>query len=440
MAGRMMRAARWSMRGFLLLLLLLAAGRPAVGQELPSASPARLGLDPERLERIVALVEDAVERQEVAGAVTLVARLGRVGHLEAVGWRDVERRAPMETDTLFRIASMTKAVTSVAVMQLYEAGDLLLDDPVSRFLPAFADAEVLAPGGGAGPELAPLDRPITIRHLLTHTSGLGYRFLAPPRLAPRYIAAGITDGLAQTPGTVGEMVDRLAALPLLHQPGERFTYGLGVDVLGRVVEVVSGESLADYLEAAIFEPLGMVDTGFYRDSADAGRYAAVYAPGPDGLVRVPDAPTSSADGRTVYSAGYPYDGPRTYYSGGAGLTSTISDYARFLLALLNGGEFEGARILGRRTVQLMTRDHLAGLGALDTGQRFGLGFAISGDPGATGGPRSAGAFGWLGFFNTVYWVDPEEQLVAIVMTQLYPNGQSRLTDRFEVAVYSAIVN
>ena len=418
------------------LVLLLAAVGPAVGQDLPSSPPARLGLDPARLGRIVTLVEEAVERQEIAGAVTLVARLGRVGHLEAVGWRDIERRAPMETDTLFRIASMTKAVTSVAAMQLYENGALLLDDPVSRHLPAFADVEVLAPGDGT----APLDRPLTIRHLLTHTSGLGYRFLAPPRLAPRYIAAGITDGLAQTPGTVGEMVDRLAALPLLHQPGERFTYGLGTDVLGRVVEVVSGESLADYMEAEIFEPLGMVDTGFFRDPADAGRYASVYAPGPDGLVKVADAPVSSADGRTVYSAGYPYDGPRTYHSGGAGLTSTVSDYARFLLALLNGGELDGARILGRRTVQLMTRDHLAGLGAAGAGLRFGLGFAISDDPGVTGGPRSAGAFGWLGFFNTVYWVDPEEQLVAIVMTQLYPNDRSRLTDRFEVAVYSAVVN
>ncbi len=418
------------------LLLLLVAGRPAAGQDLPTAPPARLGLDPDRLGRIVTLVEEAVERREVAGAVTLVARLGRVGHLEAVGWRDVERRAPMETDTLFRIASMTKAVTSVAAMQLYESGALLLDDPVSRYIPAFASVEVLGPAGG----LAPPSRPVTIRHLLTHTSGLSYRFLAPPRLATRYIEAGITDGLAQAPGTVGEMVDRLAGLPLLHQPGARFTYSLGVDVLGRVVEVVSGRSLAEYMRDEIFEPLGMLDTGFFRDPEDADRYAAVYAPGPDGLVEVPDAPVTSPDGRTVYSAGYPYDGPRTYHSGGAGLTSTISDYARFLLALLNGGELDGARILGRRTVQLMTRDHLAGLGVPDTGQRFGLGFAISGDPGVTGGPRSEGAFGWLGFFNTVYWVDPEEQLVAIIMTQLYPNNRSRLTDRFEVAVYSAIVN
>jgi len=431
MSERVMRAARWSC----VFLLSLATGSLAAGQGLLTAPPGQLGLDPDRLERIVTLVEEAVERQEVAGAVTLVARLGRVGHLEAVGWRDVEARTPMETGTLFRIASMTKAVTSVAVMQLYESGALMLDDPVSRYLPAFASVEVLAPGGGLAPA-----RPVTIRHLLTHTSGLSYRFLAPPQLATRYIEAGITDGLAQAPGTVGEMVDRLATLPLLHQPGARFTYSLGVDVLGRVVEVVSGRSLAEYMRDEIFEPLGMVDTGFFRDPADADRYAAVYAPGPDGLVEVSAEPVTSPDGRTVYSAGYPYDGPRTYHSGGAGLTSTISDYARFLLALLNGGELDGARILGRRTVQLMTRDHLAGLGVPDTGQRFGLGFAISGDPGVTGGPRSEGAFGWLGFFNTVYWVDPQEQLVAIIMTQLYPNNRSRLTDRFEVAVYSAIVN
>ena len=434
MYERVTRTARWSC----FLLLLLAVGSVAVGQDLRTAPPAQLGLDADRLEGIVTLVEEAVDRREVAGAVTLVARLGRVGHLEAVGWRDIERRAPMETGTLFRIASMTKAVTSVAAMQLYESGALLLDDPVSMYLPAFASLQVLAPG--SEPELAPLDRPVTIRHLLTHTSGLSYRFLAPPQLATRYIEAGITDGLAQAPGTVGEMVDRLVTLPLLHQPGARFTYSLGVDVLGRVVEVVSGRSLAEYMRDEIFEPLGMLDTGFFRDPADADRYAAVYAPGADGLVEVPADPVTSPDGRTVYSAGYPYDGPRTYHSGGAGLTSTISDYARFLLALLNGGELDGARILGRRTVQLMTRDHLAGLGVPATGQRFGLGFAISGDPGVTGGPRSEGAFGWLGFFNTVYWVDPEEQLVAIIMTQLYPNNRSRLTDRFEVAVYSAIVN
>ncbi len=437
--GRRSRCSTGLHQGLLLLLLLLA-GRSAAGQDVPFARPVQLGLDAGRLERIVTLVEEAVDRQEIAGAVTLVARLGRVGHLEAVGWRDIERRAPMETETLFRIASMTKAVTSVAVMQLYESGALLLDDPVSRYLPAFATVEVLTPGAGPEHSLAPLDRPITIRHLLTHTSGLSYRFLAPPQLAPRYIAAGITDGLAQTAGTIGEMVDRLATVPLLHQPGARFTYSLGVDVLGRVVEVVTGQSLADYMRDAIFEPLAMVDTGFYRDPADADRFASIYAPGTDGLVEVPDAPVSSGDGRTVYSAGYPYAGPQTYHSGGAGLTSTISDYARFLLALLNGGELEGTRILGRRTVQLMTRDHLAGLGVPGAGQQFGLGFAISGDPGVTGGPRSEGAFGWLGFFNTVYWVDPEEQLVAIIMTQLYPNNQSRLTDRFEVAVYSAIVN
>ena len=311
MFERVMRAARWSC----VFLLALATGPLAAGQDLPAAAPARLGLDPDRLARIVTLAEEAVARQEVAGAVTLVARLGRVGHLEAVGWRDIEGRAPMETDTLFRIASMTKAVTSVAAMQLYESGALLLDDPVSMYLPAFASVQVLAPVGGSGAPLGPVDRPVTIRHLLTHTSGLSYRFLTPPQLATRYIDAGITDGLAQTPGTVGEMVDRLATLPLLHQPGARFTYSLGVDVLGRVVEVVSGRSLADYMRDEIFEPLGMVDTGFFRDPGDADRYATVYAPGPDGLVEVPADPVTSPDGRTVYSAGYPYDGPRTYHSG-----------------------------------------------------------------------------------------------------------------------------
>ena len=422
------------------LLLLVSQGLAAQG--LPTAPPEQLGLSADRLERIVTLVQDAVDRNEVAGAVTLVSRLGRVGHLEAVGWRDIGRDAPMETDTLFRIASMTKAVTSVAVMQLYERGALMLTDPVSKYLPVFAAMEVLTPsgeGGGAEYTLEPA-RPISIRHLLTHTSGISYRFLSPPHLAPHYLEARITDGLSQTDGTIGEMVDRLAALPLVHQPGERFTYALGVDVLGLVVEVITGETLADYMAAEIFEPLGMVDTGFFTDPAEAERFASVYTPRDNGIAKVSESPVVSSDRRTIYSNGYPYDGPQTYYSGGAGLSSTISDYARFLQALLNGGELDRTRILGRRTVQLMTRDHLAGLGVPDTGQRFGLGFSISGDPGLTGGPRSEGAFGWLGFFNTVYWVDPEEQLVAIIMTQLYPNDLSQLTDKFEVLVYSAILD
>ena len=424
------------------LFLLLLVSRGLAAQGLPMASPVQIGLASDRLERIVALVQDAVDRNEVAGAVTLVARLGRVGHLEAVGSRDIERGAPMETDTLFRIASMTKAVTSVAVMQLYESGALMLTDPVSRYLPAFAEMQVLtrSEGGGAEYTLEPLRRPITIRHLLTHTSGLSYRFLSPPQLASHYLEADITDGLSQTDGAIGDMVDRLAELPLVHQPGERFTYSLGVDVLGRVIEVITGETLADYMAAEIFVPLGMADTGFFSDPEDAERFASIYTPSGDGIAKVSEGPVVSADRRTIYSSGYPYDGPQTYYSGGAGLSSTISDYATFLQALLNGGELDGARILGRRTVQLMTRDHLVGLGVPDRGQRFGLGFSISADSGVTGGPRSEGAFGWLGFFNTVYWVDPEEQLVAIIMTQLYPNNRSQLTDKFEVAVYSAIVN
>ena len=424
------------------VLLLLLVSRGLAAQGLPTAPPEQLGLASDRLERIVTLVQDAVNRNEVAGAVTLVARLGRVGHLEAVGFRDIERGTPMETDTLFRIASMTKAVTSVAVMQLYETGALMLTDPVARYLPAFARTEVLTPpeGGGAEYTLEPAGRPITIRHLLTHTSGISYRFLSPPSLAPYYLEAEISDGLSQTEGTIGELVDRLAGLPLAHQPGARFTYGLSVDVLGRVIEVITGETLADYMAAEIFEPLGMVDTAFYWEAADAARFASIYRPQGNGIIRLPDAPVVSADRRTIYSSSYPYDGPQTHFSGGAGLSSTISDYARLLQALLNGGELDGARILGRRTVQLMTRDHLAGVGVPDAGQRFGLGFSISGDPGLTGGPRSEGAFGWLGFFNTVYWVDPEEQLVAIIMTQLYPNNQSQLTDKFEVAVYSAILD
>ena len=429
-------------RLFLAVGLLFLFTAEATAQGLPLAPPTQLGLDPDRLDRIVELVEEAVDREEVAGAVTLVARLGRVGHLEAIGFRDRERGAPMETDTLFRIASMTKAVTSVAIMQLYETGALMLNDPVSKYLPAFTEMDVLTPPDEAGGEFTrePARRQITIRHLLTHTSGLSYRFLSPPHLAPYYLGADITDGLSQADGTIGDMVDRLATTPLLHGPGERYTYSLGVDVLGRVVELITGETLAGYMAAEMFEPLQMDDTSFFKVPGEADRYAAIYTPVGDGIGKVTDAPVSSPDNRVVYSAGYPYGEGQRYYSGGAGLTSTIGDYARFLQALLNGGELDGVRILGRKTIQLMTRDHLVGVGVPAGGNLFGLGFAISPDPGLSGGPRSEGAFGWLGFFNTVYWVDPEEQLVSIIMTQLYPNNQSELTRKFEVAVYSAIVN
>ncbi len=305
------------------VLLTLLLGQGLAAQQLPTAPPEQLGLAPDRLEQIVALVQDAVDQNEVAGAVTLVARLGRVGHLEAVGLRDIERGAPMQTDTLFRIASMTKAVTSVAVMQLYESGALMLTDPVSTYLPAFDEMEVLSRSGGGGSGTLEPANPITIRHLLTHTSGLSYRFLSPPQLAPQYIASNISDGLSQTDGTIGEMVDTLAALPLAHQPGARFTYGLSVDVLGRVIEIVTGQTLAEYMAAEIFGPLGMVDTAFYVDPEEADRFASIYRPGTEGIRKIPNSPVVSADRRTIYSAGYPYGESQTYFSGGAGLSSTI---------------------------------------------------------------------------------------------------------------------
>lgn len=412
----------------------------ALPQGLPHADAEGLGLSAERLERVDALIEDAIEREQLAGAVALIARRGQIAYLESFGMADIDDGEPMEVDSLFRIASMTKAVTSLAVMMLFEEGLFLLDDPVSHYIPAFANPRVLAPELGERGSV-PAQGEITIRHLLTHTSGLSYRFLAAPgpteTIAALYRDAGVSDGLSQTPGEIADLSAKLGELPLLFEPGTQYSYSLSVDVLGHLVEVVSGLSLDEFFRTRIFAPLGMEDTHFFLDAADAERLASIYTPADTGGIReVGEDPVD--EGYLVYSASYPYNGPRSYFSGGGGLTSTAADYARFLQLFLNGGELDGERLLSPKTVAMMTRNSI---GAIDVapGIKFGLGFAIVEDPGLAGDPRSAGTYYWGGFFNTRYFVDPSEQLIGIFMSQRYPQGPDRIRDRFASAVYQAIV-
>lgn len=400
---------------------------------LPVAPAEAAGVSRERLERITETVRRYVADGRLAGAVTLVARGGRVVHFEATGRQDVERAVPMQKETIFRIASMTKAVTTVAALILMEEGKLLLTDPVSKYIPAFKKTVVLAPpAAGAGAdaplETIPARREITLRDLMTQTSGIGY---GTGRAEALYKAAGAYYWyFADKDEPIGRVVDRIAGLPFDAQPGERWVYGFSTDILGRVVEVASGMDLDTFFRTGIFEPLGMKDSSFFLPKEKAGRLATVYAATPaGGTERAPDGGRGQGD--------Y-VNGPRKCFSGGAGLLSTASDYARFLQMLLNGGVLDGVRLLSPKTVELATANNVW---ALYEGGRFGFGFGfeIVEDVGRAGRPGSPGAYGWGSAYYSRFFVDPKEHLVAIFLAQLIPAGGLDLQDKFRILVYSAIV-
>ena len=374
-----------------LITLLLAAALTAPAQELSTAKPESVGLSSERLERIATNVQRAIDEKRIAGAVTLVARRGHIAWLKAQGMQDREASKPMPTDAIFRICSMSKAITSLAVMMLYEEGNFLLDDPVSKYIPEFKNPKVLVKPATGPTYTIPATKEITIRNLLTHTSGLTYTWNGD--LGYTYKYAKVADGLVQYEGTIKDSVKHLAGLPLLFNPGERFEYSLGVDVLGYLVEVISGKSFNEFLRTRIFEPLSMQDTYFYVPEDKAGRLATAYTwyPG-KGLNRFPDTPI--VEGPFSYSADYPTRGPKKLYSGGAGLCSTAQDYARFCQLMLNGGKLGNTRLLSRKTVELMTHDQL---GKISSDQAFGLGFGINGEKGSLSELGSPGEYNWGGF-------------------------------------------
>jgi CubicO group peptidase (beta-lactamase class C family) len=407
----------------LTLAAFLAVGLPhAAAQGLPGAPPESVGISSLRLNRLSDAILRAIEAQEIAGAVTLVARQGKIAHFESYGQLDREKHVGMPKDAIFRIASMSKPVTTVAAMMLMEEGLLQLTDPVSKFIPAFSQTTV---SEAAGP--VPARRPITIRHLLTHTAGISY---GTGELEALYKGKDLYYWyFADKNEPIGVSMERLASLPFEAHPGERWVYGFATDVLGAVVEKASGVPLDEYFRTRIFEPLGMADTHFYLPPEKAARLATVYSVGAGGLVRAPD------EGR---GQGNYVTGPRKSFSGGAGLLSTASDYARFLQMLLNGGELEGVRLLGPKTVQLMTENHV---GDLYAGGRlgFGFGFEIVEDVGRAGRPGSVGEFGWAGAYYTTMWVDPVEQLVVVFMSQLQPTGSATIQGQLRALVYQAVV-
>jgi CubicO group peptidase (beta-lactamase class C family) len=422
-----------------LSVAVLTAQRPAARPvtESPGVPRARAaiptthaGVSRERLARIDTLLQRYVDENRLAGAVALVLRDGQPIYERAVGWADKEANRRMSMDTLFRIASQTKAITSAAVLSLLEEGTLTLNDPVSRTIPAFAKTMVL-PTGATEP--VPAKRAITIRDLLTHTAGVSYG--TEPRVAALYQATGLgpAAGLgwytADKDESVCVTMERLASLPFVAQPGEEWVYGYNTDILGCVVERVSGMSLDAFIAARITGPLGMTDTHFFQPPSARGRLAAVYGSGDDGLIR------RAPDG--ARGQGHYVDGPRRNFAGGAGLVSTARDYARFLEMIRRGGELDGVRILSPRTVRLMSSNQVGTLHSL-TGLGFGLGFETTDRYGANG-LDSVGAFGWGGAYGTVYRVDPEARLVTLLMIQQLPNTTDvRLT--FPTAVYQALTD
>ncbi len=373
--------------GLALVLGLVGAPR---AQGLPTARPEQVGLSAERLDRIAQMVRADVEKGRLPGAVVLVARKGRVAYFEAWGFRDKTAGAPLTRDAIFRIYSMTKPITSVAVMMLVEEGKLQLTDPVSKHLPQLARREV-------GIERVPAEREMTIQDLLRHTSGLTYGVFGKSAVKDLYTKSG-TDA---TDHTNAELIDKLARLPLHYQPGTTWEYSRSTDVLGRVVEVVSGRTLAEFFAERIFRPLKMTDSGFWVPGDRHARLAQPLANDPD-------------TGRPVKL----YDvtvSPR-YEAGGQGLVATASDYLRFCQMLLGGGQLEGVRLLGKKTVEAMTSDQLGEI-KFRPGQGFGFGFAVRKEPGLAGTLGSAGEYYWAGLGGTSFWVDPREQLIGIWMAQ-----------------------
>lgn len=391
------------------------------------------GVIVDRLGRIDSAINAEIEIGGIAGAVALILRNGDVVYHKSFGLADIESKVPMRTDSIFRIASMTKAITSVAAMVLYEQGHFQLNDPVAKYLPEFAQMSVISGVDEEGnvTAIVPATRPIKIIDLMTHTSGIGYPFI-PSKVQRSYHDAGLIDGLTVKDLKLASQIKVLATQPLLFEPGSAFAYGLSTDVLGYLVEVVSGKPLDQFLSEEIFDPLGMNDTYFYLPDNKAGRLVTLYNVVDDvGLV----AHEGSGTDIEVNDALYPIIGAKTYFSGGAGLSSTAHDYGLFLQMLLNDGEFNDARILGRKSVELMRTGRVDWDG--DDIPDFGLGFAVVSDLGRNGELASPGAYAWGGAFDTSYWIDPHEDLIGVYMSQARPTN-SDLSTRFKTLVYQAL--
>jgi CubicO group peptidase (beta-lactamase class C family) len=398
--------------------------------------PEEVGLSSTRLAHVSEWMRLQLERKRAAGIVTLVSRRGKTAFLEVMGQADLARATPMRADTIFRIYSMTKPLTSVAIMMLYEEGRFQLDDAISRFIPAFSDSRVMTGGSRGKLETVPAQRGITFRDLLTHTSGLTYGFMEATPLDAIYRYQKIDFQTEDT--SLKELVEKAARLPLLAHPGTRWNYSIATDVLGYLVEVISGVPFEKFLKERVIDPLRLVDTDFYVPEAKHARLAANYAPDGQGGLQVIDDPVKSR-----------YLRPRRVNSGGGGLVSTISDYERFCRFMLRKGELDGVRLLGRKTVELMTSNHLKGdmadMGtprfseATYEGVGFGLGFSVMIDPAKAQILGTPGEYAWGGAASTAFWVDPAEEMFVVFLTQLMPSSTYPFRRELRVLTYQAVV-
>ena len=415
---------------YLGIFLFLLFTSVVQAQQLEKTTPEAVGMSSQRLKRLNTVLENYVENKQLPGAVVMISRKGKIAHTAAVGYRDYETKDPIRENTIFRIASQTKAIVSVGIMTLLEQGKLLLDDPVGNYIPEY-NTTTVAVKDDATYKVVPANRKITIRDLLTHTAGIGYGWgLAHDQ----WKKAGITGWyFAHRKAPILETVKAIARLPQEAQPGEKYVYGYNTDILGALIEVVAQQPLDVFLQQRVLDPLGMKDTYFYLPPKLTDRLATVYSPTENGLSAAPVGAGMQAQGEYV-------KGPRTSFSGGAGYLSTAIDYSKFLQMMLNKGVYNGQRLLSRKSVELMLENHIGTKFPWGKGQGFGLGFSIHLAPGESGIMGSVGDFGWGGAYHSVYWADPTEELAVVYFTQLIPANDLDDHKKLRNLVYQAIID
>jgi CubicO group peptidase (beta-lactamase class C family) len=423
------------MKKFVLFFFLLgSAVFQSSAQTITDNGAEAAGFSGERLKRMDIAMNDWVEKGYMNGGAALIIRDGKIAYHKAIGYNDLDTKEPLQKDGIFRIASQTKAITSVAIMILFDEGKLLLTDPVSQYIPSFKKQSVLVKFNPADTSYTtvPASREVTIKDLLTHTSGLGYAQIGSKEANAIYAKHDITAGLGVKNKTLLEAMTKLGELPLMHQPGEKFTYGLNNDVLGCMVEIISGMSLDEFFKTRIFEPLGMKDTYFNIPASKAKRLVNLYTEKSPGVLVKADAGMLNS----AAASNYPLV-PHTYYSGGAGLSSTLYDYGIFLQMLLNNGEYNGKRILGKNTVRMMITNQIDDVNYANS-NKFGLGFQLVTEKSSGQTPAQVGTFNWGGAFATSYWVDPKEKIVMLFYRQLQARSRNDVVEKFRALTYQAI--
>lgn len=419
------------MKHFFILSLTLFACMLHAQSFTNATKPEDVGMSSQRLERMDKMIQEYVDAQKVPGAVAFIARKGKIVYHKAFGQSNTETKAALKKDHIFRIASQSKAITSLAVMMLFEEGKFLLDDAVSKYIPEFKGQKVLTRLNWLDTTYTtePAKSEITIRQLLTHTSGLDYAGIGSQEFKAIYAKAGLVSGIGNHQSTIAEKMKILGGMPLKHNPGEQYTYGLNNDVLGYLVEVLSGISFDQFLRTRIFQPIGMNDTYFYLPTEKHSRLVGLHQSKNGRYSTIKDKIFDNV------SPEYPTL-PGTYFSGGAGLSSTIEDYAKFLQLFLNKGEYNGVRLLSRKTVELMLTSQIPP----PNPNQMGLGFGLETNANDYKTILSMGSFSWGGAFSTTYWADPQEKIVALIFTNIYASDSDGLADKFKTLTYQAVID